>query len=1034
MLLKRLLLYSFILTLCLPATGQNLPEITSTRNDPYTRFTSFTPWLGNDCGTIVDIYQDHYGYIWLAGTRCLSRFDGNIVKKYTNDWTPGSLPASQTTCIESGNDGRLFIGTSGGPCYYDYEKDVFTSIFMTDSLIPDNDSLYVLALKAEGDSLLWMMTLQGYLWKIDSRSFKVLNQYCNTGTRQPYYHYFTIFRDHDGTLWIGGRNMPPQYLDKNKDRIVALPFSDLLFIPGMKREADVSYYFIDSEDNFWIAGLDGIYLFNKQDTSFHRFLKSSSWSMLESYNGKLWFGTSTGLAQYNPDDGEMILYSHNEEDKASLAADNIYKLFEDSYKQIWVSTSKGVSVYKPESKGVDYLFHIPGTKETPASSSVTDLVQDPSGKVWIATSGKGIDRYDPENHTIEHFNTNNIMGLPSDKVSCLLPAGDGSIYCGLWAGLGFGRLYPKSHSFSLYTYQKESTHSDWYNDLTFGKDGLLYLGFWGGKGLTQFDTAREEFGKSLMNKFQEAFLSRLITCLHYDSKDRLWMGTTQSGLHLYLPKKDTSVCYYSKVNPEHGIDPKKIYDIKESKNGDIWIGANGLYYYDSEKSSFHEISFESLAIDPDVYALLPVNDRDVWLLTNHGVFRYNLQWKRFSDQSEYINLYFSEDAACALELSDGRLMFGGENGIAIVEPKNMETEPRFPSVFLSSMSVFDQVKIPVFGNKKDVDLNYDENFFSIQIGSDVWGRNIPFHFFTMLEGFDQDWKELPLYDRTVRFTNVPSGDFDFMIKVEDAQGEKVFEDIACRLTIIPPLWLRWWFISLLAIIALSIIGIIWWNRYRSMRLSLMNVELNQKLLRLQMNPHFIFNSLFAIQNYIYSNQTHQAGNYLSDFAKLIRLILDNSRHEYIGIDKELECIELYLKLQKLRFDDKFSYMILTSQELQNGDISIPPMLAQPFLENAIEHGLKNLDKHGEIKVEYEVGGDMLNFTVTDNGIGLTAAEQLKEKRKPGHESLAISICKNRLNILHKKGGNKIDFSISEIQGKNGEIEGTKVSFNIPFRN
>ena len=202
-------------------------------------------------------------------------------------------------------------------------------------------------------------------------------------------------------------------------------------------------------------------------------------------------------------------------------------------------------------------------------------------------------------------------------------------------------------------------------------------------------------------------------------------------------------------------------------------------------------------------------------------------------------------------------------------------------------------------------------------------------------------------------------------------------------------------------------------------------------LRLQINPHFIFNSLSAIQNYIYTQQTHLAGNYLSDFAHLIRLILDNSRNELIPFEKELETIKLYLNLQKLRFENKFDYSIRVDPELNNGEYEIPPMLAQPFLENAIEHGLKNLDRKGFISIRYQWLNGMIHFELEDDGIGLVASTVHKEKTKSGHKSLAISICKERLETLRKKRGGNIAFRLEEIKTSDGKVEGTRVSFNIP---
>ena len=1014
-----------------PVKGENNPTITSIRNDVYARFTDFSPILGNSAGTIVEIEQDKYGYIWLAGTKCLSRFDGNNIKHYINDWTPGSLPSSKVYCIESDHFGRLWVGTENGLCYYDYNNDDFIKVFGPDTTQNPSDTFYIREILAEGDSLLWVNTQQGYLWKIDINTLEVLKQYKHPYTDQPYYYYNTVFRDDDEKIWLGGRGQGPFILNENNGKLKGFPKSNYKDIPGFKRGNDVAYFNIDSQGNFWIGSTDGIYLYDKIDSKFNMFYKTSSWAMIENHRGDLWFAIANGLGHYHPESGEMITYIPNEEDSKSLSGNYIYDIFEDNYNQIWVSGAKGVSVYKPETPGVQYLFHIPGMPETPISSSISALAQDKNGTVWIGTTESGIDSYDPEKYTFTHFNTKNTIGLPSDKIRCITISPEGNIYCGLWAGLGFGYLDPDNNEFTLYSYNKNNTTNDWYNDMVFDNYGNLYLGFWGANGLTMFDPIKGKFGKSHKNKFRMTYFARLITCLEMDINGNLWMGTTISGLHLYLPESDTSICFYSQINPDIGIDEKKIFDIKKDETGNIWIAAKGLYYASAEKQKVDKIILNEENNEIEIFGLLPENEFSVWLMTDKGLLKYNQQSKSITDYSSTVNLSFLENNASGITLNDGRLMFAGINGIAIVEPEKVRLGKQMPNVFLSSLFVFDKVKIPNIKNEELIKLNHKENFFTIQIGSNDWGANNSFQYFYKLEGFNKDWIEMPTFDKEARFTNVPPGEYYFIIKIEDKHGNSFSNAASCIISITPPFWTRWWFISLIILFILSFIFFIWWTRIKRIRLSLFNSELNQKLLRLQMNPHFIFNSLFAIQNYIYSNQTHLAGNYLSDFAHLIRLILDNSRKENISFEKELETIELYLKLQKLRFEDKFDYSIEIDSELQNADYLIPPMLAQPFLENAIEHGLKNLNRKGKINVKYQLTGGIIRFTVIDNGIGLTASRQQKEKTEHKHESLAISICRKRLEILRKKKGGKITFTLEEIKNNDGSVAGTKVAFNIP---
>jgi tetratricopeptide (TPR) repeat protein len=210
------------------------------------------------------------------------------------------------------------------------------------------------------------------------------------------------------------------------------------------------------------------------------------------------------------------------------------------------------------------------------------------------------------------------------------------------------------------------------------------------------------------------------------------------------------------------------------------------------------------------------------------------------------------------------------------------------------------------------------------------------------------------------------------------------------------------------------------------------LELKQKLLRTQMNPHFIFNSLNAIQSYIYKNDPQNAGNYLSKFASLIRMILDNSRQEYVSLEKELNGLNLYLSLQALRFDNKFDYFIEVDPGISSESIAIPPMLAQPFIENAIEHGLLKKKEKGKITIRFILKENFLLFEVEDDGIGREQAEELKQFGNGNHVSLATAITKERLSILNKGIRKKIILTIVDLKEPNGVNKGTKVIFNIPF--
>ncbi len=200
---------------------------------------------------------------------------------------------------------------------------------------------------------------------------------------------------------------------------------------------------------------------------------------------------------------------------------------------------------------------------------------------------------------------------------------------------------------------------------------------------------------------------------------------------------------------------------------------------------------------------------------------------------------------------------------------------------------------------------------------------------------------------------------------------------------------------------------------------------NERLLRIQMNPHFIFNSLTSIQSYMLEKDAKKAAFYLSAFSKLTRSILNNSRQELITITEEIETIENFLKIQKLRFNDVFESELTIDEDLDTDFFLIPPMLSQPFIENAIVHGFKNIDYKGLITINFSKDAENLIISITDNGLGI------KNEKVKKHKSHATEITKERINILNKKRKNNISFKITNLN-EMSDNTGTKIIFSIPL--
>ncbi|RUT78052.1 tetratricopeptide repeat-containing sensor histidine kinase [Ancylomarina longa] len=281
-------------------------------------------------------------------------------------------------------------------------------------------------------------------------------------------------------------------------------------------------------------------------------------------------------------------------------------------------------------------------------------------------------------------------------------------------------------------------------------------------------------------------------------------------------------------------------------------------------------------------------------------------------------------------------------------------------------------------------------------------------------------------ETTERYNNL-------LAKFETEQRAKEFELLQQR-TQIQNLELdkkNAWITTLLVVLILGIVAVLVSLRMNRLRADHKIMDLRQKVLLTQMNPHFLFNSLTAIQSFILDDRNDEANNYLSRLASLVRGILENSRQEFVSLRTELNTLEDYIGLQKLRFENDIAYHFDVEEHIDPDAIFVPPMLAQPFVENALIHGQLRNNPNAEIQVNIFLTDNqkLLQFQIRDNGIGIEEAK--KNEVKKGHKSLATSIALDRVKIYNFKSSKKMNFEIVDLKNIDASTHGTQVTYSIP---
>ena len=266
---------------------------------------------------------------------------------------------------------------------------------------------------------------------------------------------------------------------------------------------------------------------------------------------------------------------------------------------------------------------------------------------------------------------------------------------------------------------------------------------------------------------------------------------------------------------------------------------------------------------------------------------------------------------------------------------------------------------------------------------------------------------------------------------------------ALSFSILPPFWQKWWFILGAGLLIATIIFTIFRFRLSQIRkkaqaaqeqLELENhlLQLEQKALQLQMNPHFIFNALNTAQSLFMSDDQTAARSLISKFAKLMRAILLHSRETSIPLRDEIDLLENYLAIEQFSRPNKFDFKIRVADELDVDELMIPPMMIQPFVENAIKHGINHLKEKGKIEIEFSKKGNKLECCISDNGIGRRASAELNAQKTKNHKSTALLVTKERLEILNENKNNHKSLEINDLVHSDGSPAGTKVTVRMPL--
>ncbi len=362
------------------------------------------------------------------------------------------------------------------------------------------------------------------------------------------------------------------------------------------------------------------------------------------------------------------------------------------------------------------------------------------------------------------------------------------------------------------------------------------------------------------------------------------------------------------------------------------------------------------------------------------------------------------------------------NEVQTININKLHTQSSFSLVLsLTDINVNDS-KI---NHESQMQFNHKKNKFEFRLNSISLKYQNEIKYYHKLEPLDKNWQANAYKQNKILYKTLPPGDYVFKAKVSCRNVDSNL--VSYRFSINAPFWQKWWFFVLILIVFICITLFMYRIQIRKQRkkISIQN-ELNaSKLIAIQsqMNPHFIFNAINSIQDLILQGDIDNSYNYVIKFSKLVRKTLEYSDKEFIDIESEVDLLETYLELEKLRFSSDFEYVI-NLNNLKN--ILVPPMLIQPFVENAIKHGLLHKTGHKKVSISF-FKEDNLICEVEDNGIGRAAAQKIKARQPEAYQSFSVNATQNRFKIM--KSYYKLDMKLQYADSD----EGTKVIITIPYQ-
>lgn len=1000
------------------------------------------------------IYRDHRGFLWIGTTNGLNEYDGRNINVYKhNRFDSSSIVNDNIISITEDKNGFLWLGTFNGISKFNPYNHKSRNFIHDDNDPYSLNDDFKCIVYIDKNNTCWIGNESGLSY-FDPKTnhFIHVQVLPDSLNKQTLSATGSMMEDNKGRFWVGTRSGLVLF-NRDKKTYTRFTFNN---DQKLHENNSITYLFCDHAGRIWVGtwghGINEFdpvkkiflpYIWNKNS----RFAGTANIvnciTETQNENGGyiLWVGSTEGLLKisgYPVSDKTVTHILPEPSNNHSLNNANVKSMFTDNSKILWIGTNEGINQYSPRNRLFSNTFHFYGSP----TKIITDSNNHTICYYISAWYGNGLTLLGPDFSVLHTWPRipENSSNPNSRQITDILIAKDYTF----WIATFYGLYHCDRQKKIIASYlnnpnDPNSISNNKITSINFDSDGNLWIGTYG-SGLDILNPETNKFQHFRHNKSDSFSIpGNLIWNVYIDKQKNIWI-IADNGVALYNKTTHKFKNYIDDIKNPNTLKGRGINGMLEDNKGIYWIITDkGLNRFDHNKNQFTLYSSEEGLNNDNIQSFTIDKQGILWMCTPGGISSFNPVTKNFINYNEQNGLP-EEIFGPMITLNDGAILAGGNNKLLRFNPSLFKINTSIPNVYITQLSIAG--KLFSFNKPPEqngtIILKYPENSFTCSFTSPDFYNGDAVKYAYQLSGIDADW--IAAGNRNyLSYSNLAAGDYTLHIRAANSDGIWNKEGTSLKIKVLPPFWDTVWFRVLLALAFSLAVYFLFISRVKSIRneeaiktkINKQMADMRLKVLRTRINPHFMFNALNSIQECIYTKKTDTASKYLTKFSNLLRLILEQSENTFITIHEEIEILKLYLELESLRFDDGFNFNI-REEKIEIGILTIPPLLIQPFVENALWHGLRHKEGKKELNITFNNDDEFIYVTIEDNGIGRAAAKAFTSDNKIKKQSLGIKISEEEMQMMGSLSKQKSEITIEDLYTETGIPSGTKVHLTIPI--